>query len=157
MTRDEIIACLTGFPQRLTEAIHGLDAGSARKRPPSGDWSVIEVVCHLRDYAEIFNSRLQRALTEDNPAVLSYDNEDLASSREYASQDLSRVLEAHRLIRERMMATISGLTEEQWSRTVRHPEWGQPSVEWLMNRCAEHEIEHLRDIEKVRRESEVSC
>ena len=107
-------------------------------------------MCHLRDYAEIFNSRLMRAVSEDNPRVASYDNEDLAASREYMSQDLEQVLSAFSRIRTNMIAALARLTEDDWRRTVQHSAWGEPSIEWLMNRCAQHELEHLGDIERLR-------
>jgi hypothetical protein len=138
-------------PDRLREATAELDDAALRTRPPSGEWSIIELVCHLRDYAEIFDSRIGRALHEDNPQVASYDNEDMVTSREYESQDLLSVLAAHRAIRSGMMRKLEPLTEAQWQRTVRHPTWGEPTLEWLMNRCAEHELEHLEDIAEIRR------
>ncbi|HEY7268748.1 MAG TPA: DinB family protein [Dehalococcoidia bacterium] len=152
MRRWEFIAALEQAPKRLSAGTSGLNAAQLKQRPGSGEWSVIELVCHLRDYAEIFDSRIASALSEDSPEVASYDNEDMVASREYESQDLATVLAAHRAIRERMLAKLATLTEAQWQRTVRHATWGQPTLEWLMNRCAEHELEHLADIEAVRRE-----
>jgi hypothetical protein len=148
--REEFLAALQTAPDRLKEATRGLSPAEVRCRPPNGEWSVIELVCHLRDYAEIFDSRIARALLEDNPEVATYDNEDLVSSREYASQDLDSVLSAHAVIRARMLQKLAALSDAQWARTVRHATWGQPSLEWLMNRCAEHEREHQEDIESVR-------
>ena len=150
LTRTQIVDTLTTFPERLRRATAGFDTEAARNRPPSGDWSVIELVCHLRDYGEIFNSRLMRALSEDNPRVASYDNEDLAASREYASQDLEQVIIAATRIRTSMLTSISRLTQEDWRRTVQHATWGEPTVEWLLNRCAEHELEHLEEIERLK-------
>ncbi|HXH23171.1 MAG TPA: DinB family protein [Dehalococcoidia bacterium] len=148
-TRAEIIELLSSAPERLRATSAGVPAGVLRRRADDGGWSLIELVCHLRDYAEIFNSRLMRAVSEDNPRVASYDNEDLARSREYISQDLDQVLSAFGRIRSNMLAALARLTEDDWRRTVQHAAWGEPSIEWLMNRCAQHELEHLRDIERL--------
>lgn len=150
MNRHEIIETLSAFPQRLRDATSGLDAAAARKRPPSGDWSVLELVCHLRDYGEIFNSRLLRAVSEDNPRVASYDNDDLWSTREYTAQDLDTVVTAAVRIRANLLQNVARLTEDDWRRTLQHPTWGEPTIEWILNRCAEHELEHLADIAKAR-------
>ncbi len=152
MNRVEITATLTAFPQRLRDAAAGLDAAAARARPASGAWSVIELACHMRDYGEIFNSRLLRATSEDNPRVASYDNEDLVASREYLSQDLDQVITAATRIRANLLQNAARLSDDDWRRTVQHPTWGEPSVEWLLNRCAEHELEHLADLSQVRAE-----
>lgn len=147
--RSEIVERLSAFPESLRDATGGVEVAEARRRPANGDWSLIELACHLRDYGEIFNSRLLRALSEDNPRVASYDNEDLVQSREYVAQDLAQVVAAATRIRTNMLSTIARLTEDDWRRTVQHAIWGEPTVEWLLNRCAEHELEHLEDIGKV--------
>ncbi len=152
MRRDEIIAALTAAPARLSEAAAGLSPAQLQAKPAAGEWSVLELVCHMRDYAEIFESRVGRAVNEDNPQVRSYDNDEMSASREYLSQDVDRVLGVHKAIREKMLGELSKLTDAQWKRSVRHPTWGEPTLEWLMNRCAEHELEHLADIASVRAE-----
>jgi hypothetical protein len=149
-TRTQSVDLLTAAPDRIRRATAGLDRQSLRRRGEGGEWSVIELVCHLRDYAEIFNSRIMRAVSEDNPRVASYDNEDLAMSREYISQDIDQVLSAFSRIRTNMLAALGRLTEDDWRRTVQHSTWGDPSIEWLTNRCAQHELEHLADIEKAK-------
>jgi hypothetical protein len=117
--------------------------------PVPADWSALELVCHARDYAEIFESRIGRALNEDDPQVMSDDNDEMSASREYLSQDVDKVAGVHKAIRE-MLGQLSKLTDAQWQRTVCHATWGEPTLEWLMNRCAEHQLEHLADIESVR-------
>jgi len=148
MTRDTIVAGLAGFPERLSDAAAGFDAVSAARRPASGEWSVIELACHIRDYMEIFNSRIERALAEENPRVQSYDNADLSASREYASQDLTRVLTVATGVRRKTLDLISRMGDAGWARTVEHPTWGRKSIEWLLQRCADHDAEHVEDIRR---------
>ncbi len=58
----------------------------------------------MRDHAEIFESRIGRAVNEDNPQVMSYDNDEMSASREYLSRDVDQVAGVHKAIRERCWA-----------------------------------------------------
>jgi hypothetical protein len=49
-----------------------------------------------------------------------------------------------------MLGQLAKPTDAQWQRTVCHATWGEPTLEWLMNRCAEHQLGHLAHIESVR-------
>lgn len=57
---------------------------------PEG-WSIIEIVCHLRDFDEIFYSRAKMMLEQDHPQLPAYDHEALAIDKKYQEEELAYV------------------------------------------------------------------
>ena len=55
--------------QTLAHILADVSAGRRRKRFRDGadGWSVLEILCHLRDYQAIFAERIRRILEEELP------------------------------------------------------------------------------------------
>ena len=52
-----------------------------------GEWTAVEVLGHLADSAEIFAERVRRCISEDRPALKSFDQDALAAERRNAERD----------------------------------------------------------------------
>ena len=112
---------------------------------PDG-WSVLQIVCHLRDLEEIFNQRVALILAGGNPAYPRIDVEALARERDYAGQDLRAAEAELRAHRRRFVATLERLTPDQWEMTGVHPVYGPQDVERLVFQTAFHDVDHLDQI-----------
>jgi len=44
-----LIESLTSFVNALPAAVAGVSEADAHVKPPSGAWSVVEIICHLAD------------------------------------------------------------------------------------------------------------
>jgi hypothetical protein len=120
------------------------EAGRATDGPDG--WSVLEVVCHLRDLEEIFNQRVGLILAGGNPTYPRLDVEAMARERRYADQDLRAAEAALRQQRRRFVGTLEGLTPEQWEMTGVHPVYGPQTIERLAFQTALHDVDHLDQI-----------
>jgi len=149
MDRAEITAYLRQLPDLIDETIDGLPDEEVRRRPSMDEWSVLEVCCHLRDYAEIEGERVRRLVEEDEPALVSYDQEGLARDRDYAGDDVRRVRTALRAFWGGLAYQLEGLTDEQWERAGTHPEIGRVTVRSRAERQAEHAQEHLAQLKAL--------
>ena len=96
MDRATITAYLRQVPDLIGEAIQGLSEDDLRRRPSPDEWSILEVCCHLRDFAEIEGQRVRRLVEEDVPTLEPYDQEALARERNYQDDDPRRVRTALR-------------------------------------------------------------
>ncbi len=150
MNRSEIIAALRGLPDQVQALCEGLSDEELRRRPSPGEWSLLEVCCHLRDDAEIEGMRVRRLVQEDNPTLEPYDQEALAHERDYRGDDPRRALTALRAFWGGLAYQLEGLSEEQWRRGGTHPEIGGVTVRSRAEGAAEHAREHLAQMRGVR-------
>jgi hypothetical protein len=92
------------------------------------DWSVVEVLCHLRDAEEFALNRNKLMRDKDNPSITPYDQEQLAIDRHYADQDLRQVLSDFFHLRQEHMSLLENLSEEDWHRPGQHLETGHIEI-----------------------------
>lgn len=112
---------------------------------PDG-WSVLFILCHLRDYETIFLERVQRAVEEDRPRLPYRFNNDLIRDNDYANQNFAKILGDLALRRERTLAYIRPLTDEQLARTAIHPTWDENTARDYIVNIALHDIDHTEQI-----------
>lgn len=109
-------------------------------------WTILEVVCHLRDYDGYFLERGELMLASDHPTYPVYDHLALVVERAYNEQDLTETFAVLSASRERFVAFFNNLTEEQWQRTGNHVDHGRYTVEALAAHVSWHDANHLEQI-----------
>src|SRR5262249_35434366 len=78
---------LARFPALLDGMVDGLSPARWRARPAPGEWSAVEIVCHLRDEeAEDFGARI-RVLLDGSTRFTAIDPEGWATARSYHATD----------------------------------------------------------------------
>ncbi len=124
-----------------------------RRDGPAG-WSVLEVLCHLRDYQAIFAERIRRMLEEDMPRFKPVDEAarlDLAIDNAYASQDLRAVFADYQSTRLAMIDRLKGLDEAQWARPGSFADADIVDVAMAATHTILHDVDHSEQIARVLR------
>ncbi len=136
----------------LRHLLATLDDERARELRDGADgWSIIEILCHLRDFDEIFQSRAKMMLEQDSPQLPAYDHEAMAIERDYQNQTLAGALHALDASRGRFIQFFRELSPEQWTRGGIHPEKGAFSMTDALMQVALHDLDHLEQISRVLR------
>jgi hypothetical protein len=154
-TRDLVDALAAG-PDALDGLLVGVDDDLAR-RAKGGDegWSVVEVVCHLRDVEERAVERVQAMRDQDEPLLAAYDQDAWAIERDYAGADLRGAAAAFGRHRADHVATLRALSAAGWARTGRHAEQGPVTVENHTIHLATHDVQHLAQVARALRAARV--
>ena len=101
---------LARMPAAVDALVAGLDESGARLRPAPGEWSPVEILCHLRDEeTEDFGARL-RVILDGVPTFVPIDPERWAQERRYRDAALAVVVTAWRARRHgtlEMLATAA--------------------------------------------------
>ena len=124
-----------------------LDGGlDVRQRPAPTVWSPLEYACHVRDVFRLFDERLQRMLTEDDPLYANWDQDATAVAERYGEQDPASVsVELHEAA-ERLARRFEGVRGEAWHRTGRRSDGAQFTVQTFGRYLIHDPIHHLYDV-----------
>lgn len=115
---------------------------------PDG-WSILEIVCHLRDFDEFFYQRAKLIISQDYPALPAYDHVALAITHAYNQQHLTEAYDALVSSRQRFSAFFEGLTASQWERAGVHPERGHFTMTQAVMQVGHHDLDHLEQITRI--------
>lgn len=149
-SRESIIALLTAAPASIASLIEQIPAAEWAQRPAPDEWSLVEVLCHLRDTeAEINQSRLSRLMTETEPFLGAYSTTEWSEERDYIHQDGRAAFRDYLAARLLTLGTLQGLAEEDWGRKARHSIFGPTNLTEMVAFMATHDRLHIQQIWKL--------
>jgi hypothetical protein len=150
-TKRDIVDALVSAPEVLTRLVGDLAArAEIPLRNPSG-WTLLEIVCHLRDAEERALERTRLMRDTDGPKITSYDPALWAVERAYASQDLATAVSEFRSLREAHVSELEAISFEDWQRGGSHAEYGDIDIIGHAIHIMSHDANHLRQIAQLAR------
>ena len=127
-----------------------LDEDALRWSPGEGEWCLKEIAAHLRD-AEQLALRQMNAITEGRRGpVPAWDIDLLPAERDYRSADLGDLLSELRELRQETTYLLWGIDEPDWQAAGEHPFRGPVTIETLARELAQHDLEHLAEVRRVK-------
>src|SRR3954467_14014992 len=123
--RDEWLATVADCPARLRAAVEGLDEAQLDTPYRDGGWGGRQVAHHVPDSHLNAYVRLKLALTEDSPAIKTYEEAAWAQLPDSRDTPVETSLALLTALHHRWVALLRALDETQWARTFRHPEQGE--------------------------------
>lgn len=151
---EKILTLLAASVPKLAEATGGLPADLLRTPPAPGEWSVAEVLAHLRACADVWGGYMATILAEDNPAIRAVSPRTYIHRTDYPQLEFRPSFEAFAAQRAGLLSVLQPLTPEQWSRPATVKAVGKPitrTVQTFAHRLAVHEREHVGQIEAIAR------
>ncbi len=151
--RRRFFETLAATPQTLKASLKGLSKKVLLFTPAPGKWSILEILCHMRDMErEAYIERYTRVLSEDEPKLPDINGEALAILRAYRSQKAPEVVREWVALRRQTLQLLRKTGKAQWARAGVHETAGRLTMEDLIRRHAVGNDEaHLRQIEAIKR------
>ena len=146
--RLKIIKQLRDFPRQLEKIVKDLSDKQLDTPYGEGKWTVRQVVHHLADSHINGFARVKWALTEDNPIVKQYEQDDWAklSDSEMSIESSLLIIKG---LHQRWSYLFEHLTDSDWTRRVNHPDPDYSNVEQLLVAYAGHGEKHIGHIRLV--------
>jgi uncharacterized damage-inducible protein DinB len=144
------VADIAALPQRLGDAIAGLDDAQLDTPYRPDGWTVRQLVHHVADSHSNANIRLRLALTEEGPEIRPYDEKawaELADSRTLPAAVSLQLLTA---LHARWSAVLASLDAAAFARTLRHPAIGVLTVAQLTCLYGWHSRHHVAHVTALR-------
>jgi uncharacterized damage-inducible protein DinB len=122
---------------------------TATRTAAKGQWSIHDVLDHLRASYDIISYRIYAALVRENPPVAAFDERQWAILAHYSTLEFNASLETFSRLRDELLVTLQSLTPADWERTVQHETNGTMTLWTMMEHMVSHEEEHCEQIEKI--------
>lgn len=149
--RKQWLSDLSWLPAELENAILNLDAAQLYMPYRDGGWTVHQLIHHVADSHMNAYTRFKLGLTETNPTVRPYDQEGWALLHDVAKEPINTSITLLFALHKRWVAALEDLSEEEWMRTVQHPESTEPWTLWyLLGMYVWHGHHHTQHILKLR-------
>jgi|SRR5208282_496322 hypothetical protein len=136
-------------PGKLARLIDGVSAQRLGHRPAPDKWSIVEILAHLAEDEIASSWRYRQMIEHDRETLCGFDQELWARLGNYGTWNVSEALELFRLLREANLRMLGSLLPEQWERSGNHVERGKLTVRELARHMAAHDINHIKQIEKL--------
>jgi FMN phosphatase YigB (HAD superfamily) len=144
-----LLAILRSTPAALTGLLDPLASSMLTTRPAADDWSITEILCHMRDVErEVDIPRIQKILSEDEPFIPAELPDEWAKTREYNQQDGLAALRDFTAVRIQTLEMLQNLAPAQWSRKARHAIFGPTPLQEMVCFNAEHDRLHIQQVWK---------
>ena len=152
LTRSDVLDALSASPRRIAHLTSGIPAAQLQTPPGPKEWSVNEVLAHLRSCADVGGAAIAAIVAEDGVTLKGVDPRTWIKKTDYPRLAFRQSFRAFSAQRDELLAILEPLPPAAWSRRAIVTGGGVSSektvsfyAEWL----AGHEQRHLRQIAQI--------
>ena len=119
-------------------------------KPAPGEWSLTEVMCHLRDVErEVHQYRFQMLIDRDNAFIPGVAADEWAAVRDYQHQNGPEATDQFLQARKDTLLMLQSIDEPIWSRKGRHAFLGPTSMHELLHLAVRHDELHWEQLKNL--------
>lgn len=145
---DEWLLDIQTLPMHVENAILNVDEFELETPYRPGGWTKKQVVHHIADSHMNAYIRFKLALTEDNPTIKPYDENAWAQLPDTKILPINISITLLFSLHIRLYELLKNISDQDWSRTVFHPEQQKKmSIWYLLGMYAwhgKHHVAHLK-------------
>jgi hypothetical protein len=147
------LADILFLPKMLEYALLNLSEEQLQTPYRVGGWTVNQLVHHVADSHMNAFIRCKLALTEENPTIKPYDQDAWVRREDVSLVPVNISLTLLHALHHRWYELLKPLTEQEWKRTVYHPEQQREISIWnLLLIYAWHGKHHAAHVTNLREE-----
>ena len=148
--RTALIDHIAAAPQKLREAVRGLDERQLATPYREGGWTVRQVAHHIPDSHLNAYVRLKLALTEEKPTIKPYDESAWAALPDSSVVPVETSVTLLESLHARWVALLRQMRPADFARQFTHPEHGLLNLDWFLSDYAWHGRHHVAHITSLR-------
>ncbi|NBT16384.1 MAG: putative metal-dependent hydrolase [Chitinophagia bacterium] len=147
------LADILFLPKMLEYAVLNLNEAQLQTPYREGGWTVNQLVHHVADSHMNAFIRCKLALTEENPTIKPYDQDAWVSREDVSQVPVNISITLLHALHHRWYELLKSLTEQEWKRTVYHPEQQREISIWnILLIYAWHGKHHAAHVTNLREE-----
>jgi HAD superfamily hydrolase (TIGR01549 family) len=145
-----ILARARGHLAAMLTLLEELPEGHWSIAPIEGEWSLGEILCHLRDVErEVHLDRLNLMLMEEDAHLIGADTDKWAEQRQYHDQPGQEAFATFIQSRLTLIDRLTDLAHEDWERRARHTLLGPMRLNEVMAIANDHDTIHLAQLRET--------
>ena len=148
--RENFISEIEETPFYLRQAVENLNEDQLNTPYREGGWTVGQVVHHLPDSHMNAYIRCKLVLTENEPVIKTYNQDAWAKLEDYVTTPVETSLNLLEAVHTRWVILLKSMLREQFSRKMKHPEFGVVDINWLLAQYAWHGKHHIAQINSLK-------
>jgi hypothetical protein len=148
-TRERHLQTIEQLPSRMRALVSGLADAQLETPYRPGGWTIRQVVHHVPDSHMNAYIRMKLAVTEDAPAIRTYEEQLWAELPDGKSAPVEMSLALLDALHRRWITFLRALSDTQLQRTFVHPEWGRVPIDEAIVMYAWHSRHHTAHIEQA--------
>jgi len=142
---DSVMGIISATPAALNGMLSELDPALWSRKLSPDDWSLTELVCHLRDSErEIHQIQIKLFNEQSEPFIPRPDSGVWASQRDYLHECGSSALKEFNIARRETLALLKNTTHKDWERKARHAIFGPTKFLEVISFIADHDRMHIQ-------------
>ena len=152
LTIDQVLAQLNDQPEAIAALTAGLPRARLHSPPSRGEWSVNDVLAHLRSCADMWGKYIALIIAEDHPTYRAMNPTTWIKSTNYPELEFAPSLRAFTKQRAELLALLRPSPEAAWSRSATVTGAGRPLERTVMEYArwlANHEQSHVKHIARI--------
>jgi hypothetical protein len=142
---------LATTPRRIGKLLRGATNKKLKGKPAPGKWSIGEILAHMADTELTFGFRMRLVLGSNGTRIQAFDQDVWATNFRYERQDPRASFDAYRTQREHNLRLLRLLPRGMWTYYGMHEERGKETIKRMTEMVAGHDLNHLKQIEKILR------
>ena len=151
-TIDQILTQLAEQPKAIAALTVDLPRARLHRSASRGEWSLNDVLAHLRSCSDMWGKYLATIIDEDRPTIRAMNPTTWIKSTNYPELEFASSFRAFRRQRAELLALLRPLPRAAWSRSATVTGAGRPRertvleyARWLAN----HERSHLKQVNRL--------
>jgi hypothetical protein len=148
--RETYIATLAALPAQMTAVVQKLDAAQLDTPYRPEGWTIRQLVHHVPESHMNAYIRFKLALTENQPAIKTYDEAAWAELPDNSVTPVEVSLQLLAALHCRWVDTLQAMRPSDFGRTLYHPEHGVLPLDRMLALYAWHCAHHLAHITSLR-------
>lgn len=147
----EWIIDIKNLPQHLENAVLNLSEVQLNTPYREGGWKVNQLIHHVADSHMNAFIRFKLGLTEDNPTIKPYNQDEWVKLSDVVNVPINISLTLLHALHARWTELLKNIQPGEWERNVVHPEHGRQMNLWfLLGLYAWHSRHHTAHITSLR-------
>lgn len=152
LTIEQVLNLLTTNPRQVIEFTADLKPAQLQISLMPGEWSVNDILAHLRSCADMWGNAIETIIAEDKPIIKAVNPRNWIDNTDYPQQKFQKSFRAFAKQRTDLLSILEALPKKSWYRSATVTGAGKPlerTVFFYAHWLATHERTHVKQISRI--------